>query len=132
MLIRRWHAVADDERGYLAHFRRKVLPTLRSINGFEGALLMRRVTGAARVEIEVITFWRSINAIRRFAGDNTDRAVVEKEARAFLRSFARRVQHFEVMLDARRASRQSDHEESTSKAQRNQRSKPRSRADTDG
>jgi heme-degrading monooxygenase HmoA len=119
MIIRRWHAVADDQRGYLAHFRRKVLPALRSVNGFEGALVLRRRTGT-QVEIEVLTFWRSMSAIRRFAGHDIERAVVENEAKTVLRSFSRRVQHFEVMLDARPMSRRTGNQTSTSRAQPNQ------------
>jgi hypothetical protein len=42
MIIRRWHALADDERPYLSHFRRQVLPALREIDGFEGTLVLRR------------------------------------------------------------------------------------------
>jgi hypothetical protein len=123
MIIRRWQAVADDEKDYRAHFRRRVLPELRAIRGFEGALLLvgqasslsflprqkkkhrleaSAATAAGRVEIEVLTFWSSIGAIRRFAGDNVERAVVEDEAKAILHSFARRVRHYEVLLDALR------------------------------
>ena len=52
------------------------------------------------IEIEVLTFWDSMAAIHRFAGDDAERAVVEPEARAVLRRFDRHVRHFEVMLDA--------------------------------
>jgi heme-degrading monooxygenase HmoA len=125
MIIRRWQAVAGDERGYRTHFRRRVLPELRAIRGFEGALLLVRqasglppqprekrkhrleacpTTAARRVEIEVLTFWRSMGAIRRFAGDNVELAVVEDGAKAVLQTFAKRVRHYEVVLDALRPS----------------------------
>jgi hypothetical protein len=39
-------------------------------------------------------------AIRRFAGDIIDRAVVEPAAKAVLTRFDSRVRHFDVVLDA--------------------------------
>ena len=99
MIIRRWRAVADDVAGYLGHFRRHVLPALRHLKGFRGAIVLRRDADSL-IEIEVLTRWDSMTAIRRFAGDHAERAVVEPEATAVLRRFDRRVRHFEVALDA--------------------------------
>jgi hypothetical protein len=45
----------------------------------------------------VITLWESMDAIRRFAGEDADRAVVEPEARAVLSEFDDGVRHYEVM-----------------------------------
>ena len=39
-------------------------------------------------------------SIRRFVGDNTEKAVVEEEAKAVLRRFDSRVRHFDIVLDA--------------------------------
>jgi hypothetical protein len=39
-------------------------------------------------------------SIRRFAGDNSDKAVVAEEAKGVLRRFDSRVRHFDVALDA--------------------------------
>jgi heme-degrading monooxygenase HmoA len=121
MIVRRWHALADDERPYLSHFRRQVLPTLRAIDGFEGALVMRRRAADKRVKIEVLTFWHSMNAIQRFAGPDSGRAIVEKQAKAVLRSFARQVQHFELMLEVRPIRRQTRSEEKRPNVQRGKR-----------
>ena len=99
MIVRRWRALADNTAGYLAHFRRRVLPALQHISGFRGAMILRRIAYDA-IEIEVLTFWDSMGAIHRFVGEHAERAVVESEARAVLRRFDRRVRHFEVMLDA--------------------------------
>jgi heme-degrading monooxygenase HmoA len=103
MIVRKWRATADNERSYLDHFRRQVLPGLRSIDGFEGALVLRHAA-EQQIEIEVLTFWRSMYAIQKFAGRDAERAVVENEAKAALRSYARRVHHFELALDARPVS----------------------------
>ena len=99
MIVRRWRAVADKAAPYIGHFRRRVLPTLRHVRGFRGAMVLRRIADDA-IEIEVLTLWDSMGAIHGFAGDDAERAVVEPEARAALRRFDRRVRHLEVMLDA--------------------------------
>jgi hypothetical protein len=52
------------------------MPELRRLAGYRGALILRRRVEVA-VEIEVLTFWTSMASIRRFVGDNTDKAVAE-------------------------------------------------------
>jgi len=107
MIVRTWRASADDERPYLMHFRRRVLPALRRIRGFRGVLVLRRSTDAA-TDIEVMTLWNSMRAIRRFAGEQPDRAIVETRAGAVLRRFDRRVRHFEMVLNATSARGRQD------------------------
>lgn len=43
-----------------------------------------------------MTLWNSMDAIRGFAGDNLERAVVEPNARAVLTDFEEVVRHYEV------------------------------------
>jgi heme-degrading monooxygenase HmoA len=75
------------------------MPELIRLAGYRGALVLRRrVEGGT--ELEVLTFWTSMAAIRRFAGDIIDRAVVEPAAKAVLTRFDSRVRHFDVVLDA--------------------------------
>jgi heme-degrading monooxygenase HmoA len=59
-------------------------------------LLERPVSDA--VEIVVITFWESVDAIRAFAGADLEGAVVADEAAALLTQFDRRVRHYEVAV----------------------------------
>ena len=99
MIVRQWRARATDAAGYLAHFRRRVLPALDRSGAFAAQMVLRRVTDSD-IDIEVLTLWDSMGAIQRFAGDNPDRAIVEPEAKATLRRFDRKVRHFEVILDA--------------------------------
>jgi heme-degrading monooxygenase HmoA len=49
------------------------------------------------VEFLVLTLWESMEAIRAFAGDQPERAVVEPEARAALVRFETTVAHYEVL-----------------------------------
>jgi heme-degrading monooxygenase HmoA len=86
MIARRWTAVADgraDADSYVAFFERTVRLQLDGIAGFLGDSL-ERVERDGEVELVVITRWESMEAIRAFAGDDVDRAVVEPEAQAVL------------------------------------------------
>jgi heme-degrading monooxygenase HmoA len=98
MVIREWRGRADGSQAdaYPAHFRNTVLPELRTIAGFLGASLSQ---GEIEGEIEflVLTRWQSLAAIRAFAGDGIERAVVEPAAVAALTSFDAAVRHYTVI-----------------------------------
>jgi heme-degrading monooxygenase HmoA len=99
MIARLWKGVARDRRNadaYVRHFEAKVLPELAAIEGYRDARVLRRNEGS-RVEFLVLTLWDSMEAIRRFAGDRPEHAVVEPEARAVLAEFDDFVRHYEVV-----------------------------------
>ena len=102
MIARIWSARATPARApaYADHLRSHVLPMLRAVDGYAGAMLLQRDASAA-VEIVVITWWRSLEAIRAFAGTDIDAAVVADEAASLLTRFDRRARHYTVeMQDA--------------------------------
>jgi heme-degrading monooxygenase HmoA len=102
MIVRAWsgHATTTGAESYIAHFRRKVLPDLQRIDGHRGAMLLRRgITD--EVEVLVLTFWDSMDAIHEFAGKDASVAVVEPEARAVLQTFDTHAQHFDLLVDTR-------------------------------
>jgi heme-degrading monooxygenase HmoA len=90
----------DAADRYARHVADRVLPNLAALDGHLGALLMRRTVGDG-VEVRVLTFWSSLDAIDRFAGPDRERAVVEPAARAVLDSYADDVEHFDVVIDTR-------------------------------
>ena len=94
MIARTWSGTALPERedDYLAHLENVVLPEIARIQGFRGAYVLRRER-----KFQVITLWESMDAVREFARDDPDRAVVPPEARAVLSDFDEQVQHFEVV-----------------------------------
>jgi heme-degrading monooxygenase HmoA len=100
VIARVWSGTASEANAnaYVAHLRERTFPDLRSIAGHRGAFVLRR-TEAAQVRFTVITLWESVDAIRRFAGDDPEAAVVPAEARALLTSFDWRAVHWEVALD---------------------------------
>ncbi len=98
MIARVWRGAAADAMGaraYLRHFDANVLPALEKVAGYRGARVLRRA-GAGRIELLVTTFWDSMQAVRGFAGEDPERAVVDPEARAALVELDDFVRHYEV------------------------------------
>jgi heme-degrading monooxygenase HmoA len=99
MIARLWSAQATPAQApaYADHLRTHVLPTLSKVDGYAGAMLLERNLSDA-VEIIVITWWRSLDAIRGFAGTDLEGAVVANEAASLLTHFDNRVRHYEVTV----------------------------------
>jgi uncharacterized protein YciI/heme-degrading monooxygenase HmoA len=98
LIARMWRArsILEKVGDYVQHATEHVFPALRAIEGHRGACLLRRTVDGA-VDLVVITFWDSMEAVRRFAGANPEKAVVEPAARAALTQFCDTVEHFEVV-----------------------------------
>lgn len=101
MILRSWRAraTASGAASYARHFRDAVLPALRRVEGFVSAELWSEPRGD-HVELLVLTRWASIEAIRAFAGDRHEEAVVEPEAAALLIDYDTTVRHFDVVQEA--------------------------------
>jgi len=104
MIVRTWRAQAANPAAYVEYFWRSVLPNLRRVPGFLGATLLKADHGDT-VEFLVLTKWVSLEAIRGFAGNDVERAVVEPEAVTALTSFDRTVRHYEVLEEVSHAPR---------------------------
>jgi heme-degrading monooxygenase HmoA len=98
LIIREWRGRAPRSRAgeYPAHFRTRVVPELRNVPGFLGATLSQREEGE-RVEFVVLTRWTSLDAVRAFAGDDLERAVVEPGAIAALSDYDHTVRHYDIV-----------------------------------
>jgi uncharacterized protein len=98
LILRLWKARSRVEKAeeYVQYATTKVFPALAGIEGHRGAYLVRRRLDDA-IELLVLTLWQSMEAVRKFAGRNPEKAVVEPEARAILTSFDDSVTHFEVL-----------------------------------
>ena len=67
----------------------------RGISGFQGIDLLRRELGD-EVEFVTIMWFDSLLAVRTFAGEDYERAVVPAKARQLLKRFDERSAHYEV------------------------------------
>lgn len=100
MIARIWRgwaplASADD---YQHHYETEVSGNLRAVGGFRGARLLRREDDQ-EVTFTSITFFTDLDAIRGFAGDDYEQAIVEDAARRVLTRWDDRVSHHEVVTE---------------------------------
>lgn len=97
-ILRLWSGRTNplDADNYVQHVTTKVFPQLRAIAGHRGAYLLRREVDNL-IEFVVLTLWDSMAAVRNFAGNNPDQAVVQPAAQAVLESFDETVRHFEIL-----------------------------------
>jgi mannose-6-phosphate isomerase-like protein (cupin superfamily) len=102
VIARRWRGWADgaaNADAYLRHFESVVRPQLEATDGFVDASVERLEGDDGRTELVVVTSWESMDAIKGFAGDDPEAAVVEPEARAVLADYDSRVHHIELRDD---------------------------------
>jgi hypothetical protein len=102
MIIRIWHGwtTPDNADIYEALLKEEIFIGIenRRIAGFHGIQLLRRAVGA---EVEFVTIMRfdSLAAVREFAGDDYEVAVVPPKARAVLAHFDDRSQHYDLRAE---------------------------------
>jgi heme-degrading monooxygenase HmoA len=99
VIARIWRGTSDRARAdaYVAHLGEHTFPHLSAIPGHRGAYVLRRAHGDT-VDFMVMTLWDSPDAIRRFAGDDLEAAVVPAPAAALLASYETRATHWEIVL----------------------------------
>ena len=100
--MRVWRGLAagpEQAEAYRGHFAGRVCPELAELAGHRGASLLQRRTEAG-FELLAVTLWDSLEAIKAFAGDDPEVAVVEPEARAVLADFDESVSHYELAHSA--------------------------------
>ncbi len=102
MIARLWTARASMEgaEAYLRFFADELVPALEGIEGHRGAEVFTRRRDDG-VEITVLTFWETMAAVTRFAGEAPERAVVEPAAQAVLAAFDAEVVHLALRIDTR-------------------------------
>jgi heme-degrading monooxygenase HmoA len=99
MISRIWHGWTTREKAdaYEELLRNEVLPGIHRVEGFKGAHLLRR-DGKDEVEFVTLTMFDSLDAVKEFAGEDYEVAVVPPEARKLLARFDERSAHYETVL----------------------------------
>jgi heme-degrading monooxygenase HmoA len=100
MISRLWHGWTTPENAdaYEQLLRSEILPGIRRVEGFLGAYVLRRDVEAG-VEFVTMTLFESLDAVRAFAGEDYEQAVVLPEARALLARFDERSAHYETVVE---------------------------------
>jgi len=99
MISRHWRGLVKTEQAdaYVKHLRTDTFRALEKMPGFLSASILRRPFGNG-VEFVVVTQWASLEAIRAFAGDNVEVAVVPPKTRDMMIEYDQTVRHYEVVL----------------------------------
>jgi heme-degrading monooxygenase HmoA len=82
------------------HFSQHVLPQLRAIDGFLEARVLVHTTKTSS-DLVVMTTWVSLEAVKAFAGEDYERAVVEPVVSEFLEQVDEHVAHYTIVDDVR-------------------------------
>jgi heme-degrading monooxygenase HmoA len=94
---RGWTASPEATEAYEELLRTTIFPAVRSHAGCRGTYLLRRDREDGGAEFATLTLWDSWDAVRGFAGDDYEVAVVPDAARAVLERFDERSAHYEVV-----------------------------------
>jgi heme-degrading monooxygenase HmoA len=100
VIARIWHGWTSPENAdaYEDFLRTRMFPSIHRVPGFLGADLLRS-DGTEEIAFVTITRFESLAAVKGFAGDDYERAVVEPEAQELLSRFDERSEHYDVVLE---------------------------------
>ena len=102
MISRIWHGWTKPANAdtYESLLKTEIIQGIQGLEiaGYRGIHLLRRDLGN-EVEFVTIMWFDSIEAVRTFAGEDYEAAVVPPKARALLARFDARSQHYEVKAE---------------------------------
>ena len=104
MISRIWHGWTTPQNAdkYETLLKEEIFVGIqdRHILGFKGIQLLRREING-EVEFVTIMTFESLDAVREFAGEDYEQAIVPEKARAVLSRFDQRSQHYEIKAERR-------------------------------
>ena len=104
MISRIWHGwtTPGNADKYEALLKEEIFTGIqnRHIHAFKGIQLLRR-EASGEVEFVTIMTFESLEAVREFAGEDYEAAVVPENARAVLSHFDKRSQHYDIREERR-------------------------------
>jgi heme-degrading monooxygenase HmoA len=100
VIARIWHGWTSPENAhaYEDFLRTTMFPSIHRVPGYLGADLLRG-DGSDEIAFVTIARFESLAAVKEFAGDDYERAVVEPEAQRLLSRYDERSAHYEVVFD---------------------------------
>ncbi len=102
MISRIWHGWTTPANAdtYEALLKEEIFVGIqnRHIHGFKSIQLLRRAVGD-EIEFVTIMVFDLLEAVREFAGEDYEAAVVPAKARAVLSRYDKRSQHYEIKAE---------------------------------
>lgn len=100
MIVRIWHGKTkiEDFEEYTELMKSKAIPDYQKTDGFVKLAFLRRVDGDIG-HFKLITFWKNLEVIKNFAGEDFEKAKYYPEDKKFLLEFEEKVTHNEVFAE---------------------------------
>ena len=97
MIARMWHGRVPTSRAtaYRQFLNARAIPDYRSVDGNLSVHILERTEGEI-THFMTLTFWKDMDSIRSFAGEDVEAAKYYPEDRDFLLEFEPTVLHYEV------------------------------------
>ena len=100
MICRMWRGWTRNANadGYDTYLKDELFPRLERELAEHGYLGFQVLRLAKESEVEFITlvWFKSVEAVRSFAGENYEKPVITEKARSLLSRYAERVEHYEL------------------------------------
>ena len=98
MVARLWRGLTPGAKGneYQRYLEQTGVKDCLATDGSRGVLILRRTASDKDSEFLFVSFWESLDCIRRFAGTNIDEAVYYPEDAKFLLAMEPKVIHHEI------------------------------------
>ena len=98
MIVRMWHGRVPTSKAeaYRQFLNERAIPDYQSVEGNLAVYILERREGDVTHFI-TLTFWKDLESIRGFAGDDIEVAKYYEEDKDFLLEFEPNVVHYEVV-----------------------------------
>jgi heme-degrading monooxygenase HmoA len=106
MIARIWHGKTTHAKAdaYMEeYFHKTGLPDYLQTEGNLGVLVLRRDEGE-QADFLMITLWESKDAIRKFAGDDINKARYYPQDSHYFKDFEPKVIHYDVLVNTLRST----------------------------
>lgn len=99
MIARIWHGVTPKSKAdeYVEFLYKTGVKDYQATEGNLGTYVLRRIEGG-QAHFLTLTFWDSVESIKKFAGEEYEKARYYPEDKDFLLEFEEKVTHYEVMF----------------------------------
>ena len=97
MIARIWHGKtsAANFEAYTELLKQLAIPDYEKTIGFKGLTFLRNIQNN-EAHFNLITYWKNMEVIKNFAGQDFEMAKYYPEDHNFLLEFEEKVQHYEV------------------------------------
>ena len=99
MIVRMWHGKVPAAKAgaYREFVKARAIPDYQSVEGNLSVHILERSEGAITHFI-TLTFWKDIDSIKAFAGEDVEVAKYYPEDEAFLLELEPKVLHYDVLV----------------------------------